>query len=914
MKRRSLLNILFLFPGILLAQKPALDLNSYKKWEEIMSPNISNDGKYATYGVGTSSRTDTKVNFCIVKSIHGNWQEKLPSVGVVTFTADSRFGIFKKSLDTLGLITLGGSIRYFPNVGSFSIPRETAGWLICQSSKQSGELNISNLYTGEQNVLKDVNSYQLMESGRSCKLLLQVKTLAKQVSLRWYDLKTRETTTIWEGENLRSITVSHYSEDLAFITGPTDKGVVWYCQSGMPAAKELLTNLPKQTDRNMKIAGLVGFNNRGTHLYLNITGKNPVRNPNPSAGNVEVWGYEDPKLQSEQQFHEQNISRNFLCVLDIRTGQNIRLEKDGENIAAINRIVSWNYNDDQLLLVKDAEGSLSEYKWNKLSQSAIYLIKTGDGTKTLINSGFPGVTNGSYQLSPAGKYVLWLDQTTGCYRTYTVANGKVNNITSGASATWAVKRYVTSWYPFGHVKWLKNDMSVIAYGDYDIFQLFPEGQHPPICITNYYGRKHHIVLRPINDDDLQNQGKKIILNAFDQTNMDEGFFELGTLKKQDPKRLTMQPYMFTDIATQAADFNPVGVLKARDTEVYVVQRMSASASPNYFVTSDFEQFKPITEIYPETTFNWLTTELVKWKTPDGKLCNGILYKPENFDRKRKYPIIFYYYEELSTGIHGYRAPEGNFGATLDIPLFVSQGYLVFLPDIHYTLGYPGRSAYNSVVSAALYLSQKPYVDTKHMGIQGHSFGGYETNYIVSHSHLFAAACAASGVSDCVMEYNTIRDLGDGSPHQGVYETGRWRTGATLWERPDLYIENSPIFKADQVTTPLLLMADKLDNDIRWTNGIEFFTALRRLQKKVWLLNYPEEGHIIHDPAAVLDYHTRMKQFFDHYLKGLPAPKWMVEGIPAVNKGIDDGLGLEPAGMEPPDGPLEIKKQTQRQIK
>lgn len=179
-----------------------------------------------------------------------------------------------------------------------------------------------------------------------------------------------------------------------------------------------------------------------------------------------------------------------------------------------------------------------------------------------------------------------------------------------------------------------------------------------------------------------------------------------------------------------------------------------------------------------------------------------------------------------------------------------------------------------------------------MGIQGHSRGGWETNFLVTHSKLFAAAMSASGFSDYVCLYNGIRSARlEGGSRQGSFESSYQRIGATLWERPDLYIENSPIFKANEVTTPLLMMANKADDDVPFEQGIEFFTALRRLRKKVWMLQYDGEGHMVLSNKAARDLTVRMKQFFDLYLMGAPAPKWMLTGIPAKMKGVVDGLDL-----------------------
>jgi len=279
---------------------------------------------------------------------------------------------------------------------------------------------------------------------------------------------------------------------------------------------------------------------------------------------------------------------------------------------------------------------------------------------------------------------------------------------------------------------------------------------------------------------------------------------------------------------------------------------------------------------------------------DGKISKGILYKPENFDPSKKYPLLLTYYEQRSDELYHYQPLEAT-GDAINIPWFVSRGYLVFVPDIHYRPGHTGESALNSVVAAARFLSKKPWVDGKRLGIQGHSFGGFETNYLVTHTVLFAAAAEAAGVSDMISGYDDF--TGNGKSKQFNSEMGQYRIRSNLWERPDLYLENSPVLKANLVTTPLLLMNNKNDGSVSWRQGLEFFTALRRLGKRAWLLQYDEGEHVVSGKDA-MDYTIRLTQFFDHYLKGAPPPKWMTVGVPASRKGIDTGLELDLSGKEP----------------
>jgi len=335
-------------------------------------------------------------------------------------------------------------------------------------------------------------------------------------------------------------------------------------------------------------------------------------------------------------------------------------------------------------------------------------------------------------------------------------------------------------------------------------------------------------------------------------------------------------------------------VKAKDAEVYLVKRMSASSAPNVFLTRDFKTYSQLSDVQPQRGYNWMTSELHHYKMDNGQTGAGILYKPENFDPAQKYPVIFHYYQARSAEVYNFQYPDFA-TKQFNISWYVSHGYLVFVPDIiNDKPGYIGQTVVNSVGSAAKYLSGFSFVDASKMGIQGHSFGGYETNLLVAKTHIFAAAQSSAGISDLVSLYG---DIISGRSAIPFVEKGQPYIGVSLWERPDLYLENSPLFSLDKVTTPLLIYHSRTDGAVPFTQNLELFTALRRLQKPVWMLQYDDEGHVMTSADCALDFSIRQEQFFDHYLKGKPAPKWMTEGIPAIYKGIKSGLQLDNAGKQ-----------------
>ena len=305
--------------------------------------------------------------------------------------------------------------------------------------------------------------------------------------------------------------------------------------------------------------------------------------------------------------------------------------------------------------------------------------------------------------------------------------------------------------------------------------------------------------------------------------------------------------------------------------------------------SDMSFRKPIriTNANPQQSdFNWGTAELIKWTTLDGKVVEGVIYKPADFDPNRKYPMIVNFYEKNSSTLYSYRTPEAH-RSTIDYHMYTSNGYVVFNPDIYYKEGYPGESAYNCIMPGISAILNMGFADKSKIGAQGHSWGGYQVAYLATRTSLFAAIESGAPVVNMFSAYGGIR-WGTGHNRSFQYEHEQSRIGKTPWESPLRYIENSPIFSMDKVTTPILIMANDKDGHVPWYQGIEYFTSLKRLQKPVWLLNYSGEVHWPQKMENKIDFQKRMMQFFNHYLKGEPMPEWMSPGVSAID--LDYRLG------------------------
>jgi dipeptidyl aminopeptidase/acylaminoacyl peptidase len=385
--------------------------------------------------------------------------------------------------------------------------------------------------------------------------------------------------------------------------------------------------------------------------------------------------------------------------------------------------------------------------------------------------------------------------------------------------------------------------------------------------------------RSDDDDRAIDPTKPLMLRAFDEDTKASGFYTDKLGSKAVPEKVVM------------ADLAYGNPQKARDADVYMVTKSTVTDFPNLWVGPSLTSLTQISDANPwQKEYNWVTAELVTWTSSDGVPLQGILYKPENFDPSKKYPMISYFYEELSDGLHNYVVPTGR--NVINPTHYASNGYLIFEPDIHYEVGYPGPSAVKSIVPGVQKLLERGYVDPKGLGLQGQSWGGYQTLFLITQSQMFSAAMAGAPVVNMFSAYGGIR-WGSGVARAFQYEKTQSRIGKSIWDSPNQYMENSPLFWLPRVTTPLFIMGNDADDAVPWYQSIETFVGMRRLGKEVYFIDYNNDVHNPASRANQKDIAARMQQFFDNKLKGKPAPKWMIEGIPAKDKGRDQVQQIVP---------------------
>lgn len=853
---------------------------------------ISNSGKYFAYGIINDPIGSRSL---FVEAVAKDWKKKFTNANQVLFSKDSKKLLYQSG-DSLFILLLGSdSISFIPNVVSYQYPKEVKGeWLACQINNRNKQLLLINLINGREVRFDSVVKYSF--NGLGTELIIENKMASYSV-LQLVGLKDDKVIEVYRGEkeSISDIDIDETGNQVVFAVKGVDTSggfseqftySIWYYRKGLEKAKLKVNNSNSGIGIGLAIQSNVKFSENGRYIYINL--KAPMRYSVPSKNGIKVniWNYKDSLLQSMQLLRPKR-ERVFQAVVksDIDINQKVlQLEGDSETI------IEKQVKGDYVIIRKDNSANIGDRFWSLPYKSTYRIVSLKESTSTELN-----IPPKSYfTFSPGGHYLLCYDITKEQYYSFNLLTQKKANISQNIPKGWLSLRneflmpYKDPIPVDAPAGWLLNDAGVLIYDNYDIWLLDLSGKMPAINITHSYGRKHNRKFRffsPLRNGIIS--GDTLLMAVFDSRTKYNGFFQTSLSSKKDPQLLSMGPYTYFhwgQIGLREEFDDGMLPVKIDELNSWVVKRQSFDEAPNYYLTEDFRSYKALTELKPHKGFSWLTAELVKFKQEDGTRSQGILYKPDDFDPSKRYPLLINYYRNLSGRLYEYPEPGFTGSAFINIPWFVSRGYLVFTPDIYFTRYESGPSAHNTIVGAAKFLSKQPYIDGKHIGISGHSFGGLLTNYLVTHSNLFAAAFEGAGVSDNI---TMCLSLGGG----GGAGLGGLADKIPFWENPQLWIKNSAIFNVHKTTTPLLMFHCKLDGAVPWGQAIQLFLALRFLNKKVWLIEYDDAGHLVYGKNAE-DLTIRVTQFFDHFLKGLPAPRWMTRGVPADQKGLDYGLDLD----------------------
>lgn len=586
---------------------------------------------------------------------------------------------------------------------------------------------------------------------------------------------------------------------------------------------------------------------------------------------LDLWHYNDNRLQPQQLKElKRDNERSLLSVYDLKNHSLTQLEDDTLSISILNQ------GNSDFAIGNSKERYQRTYNWSMPWPKDYYRINVTTGERQLLkeNVGYAG------GMTPDGRYFVFFDSPKNHFYAIHSETKEEICMTCSDSVNWKtdINGMPFEAGPTSSPGFL-NKNELLLYSEFDIWK-YDFASKKLVSLTDKQGEKSNTefrIHRLDNRDSIYIDIDNVLVKGINQDSFDEAVYRFHDNKLE---KLYESNHRISGFKT------------SKKGDKLIFRQMNTTDYPNVYLTNkNFNNPSKISDANPQQSeYVWPTVEQIEWQSYSGEELRGLLYKPDDFDETKSYPLMVYFYELYSDRKHFHYIPKPT--ASIVYPTeYASAGYVVFIPDIKYTPGQPGKDAYNSIMSGTdKVLELYPNIDSTRMGLQGQSWGGYQTAQLITLTNRYKAAMAGAPVSNMFSAYGGIR-WASGLNRQFQYEHTQSRIGGTIWEVPELYMENSPLFGVPNIETPLLIMHNDNDGAVPWYQGIELFTAMKRLDKKVWLLQYNNEEHNLMKDKNRRDLSIRMRQFFDYYLKGENPPKWLIEGIPATVKGKEYRLEL-----------------------
>lgn len=907
-------------------QKKILGPEVYNSWNRIGDVQLSQDGKFSVYSVkpyrGDGFLYLVNLETGKKDSVARGYEPKFDESGsFVVFKIHPGFDTLRKAelakvnkekwpKDSLGIWYVSdGSLTKYDQLKEFKLSEKgTAlgflsnkndwpkGYLSKSESKKEAKqekkkgkvktdgklLTLIDPVTKEKKCFRHVTQFELSSDGKYAVFIQQEKFKKDSVRLGMYDFSKKE---VWTDKKRVSeyagITFSGKSTTLLGLatvdTASNKRWSLFMINPETKIVKQLIdTSAQFSNDEVLSSNFKPYLNNNDADVFFGVADRpeKPFKDTllESEKSKVDVWHWKDTRLQPQQLVElKRDQNRTNLAVYHLNSGQAVVLGNDSLQLQSSER-----YNQEVILANC---GEQYRYRtWNTINPTNYYLIRVSDGKITGLRE---KVYTRGY-LSPKGKqFVYWNDLVKEYYLMNTDSQ-----VEECLTCTWKGNFFedkngmIEEDDPMGIIGWGPNDRNIFIQAEKDILS-YDVASKQLRSVTSYLqsseqDTNYNYAIYNLNADSVNFYPENMLLTRFSKIT-----------KVMDVYRVNESPDKVPFELISGSGHHYFNFMKAKKGSRVLFNRSSNSDFPDLFATT-----KPGAEVIQiskanpqQSQYNWSTVELIKWNSYSGIPLEGLVYKPENFDPNQEYPLLVYFYEMYSDDIHNHYAPKPT--ASIIYPTeYASAGYVVFIPNIRYTAGHPANSAYDCILSGTdAVLKKYSNIDSKRMGLQGQSWGGYQTAQLITMTDRFAAAMAGAPVGNMFSAYGGIR-WGSGYSRQFQYEHSQSRIGKTIWDAPELYVENSPIFGLPKVKTPLLIMHNDEDGAVPWYQGIELYTGLRRLQKPVWLLNYNGDDHNLMKPANRMDLSIRMRQFFDFYLLNKPEPLWLKEGIPAIRKGKD----------------------------
>lgn len=878
--------------AIVQAQKKPLDIDACMSWKRVESPDISPTGRWVTYRIAPMEYNSEYKDAKTLHLFDSRTRKELllHDVENVEFYNGDK-ALYYQTADSTGtmktiLMELPSGAKTEWNYKEDFHPIKGTPYSISVTNVPKDTINhvpsfdrlvVRHLNTGDAFQIDSIGYYSLYNEGRS---IIFVRKQAKGNALCYGPLagpyQTLYQSPVKKGPSSFNFNAKQMNGEF------TVHDSLWYSFSLKKNTCELVFDRKEiVVPAGMEIAR-ASLSHKHKFLTLELrpyqetTDRNKKKEPEvkpDKSFELELWTwdeYEVPTLQTRSSYFRPQYSK---YIYDIASRQLTEVAPSHADLLEPDRAEEIHY-----VLYTDETPYRMQKEWLDKVPFDIYAVNVHTGEKKIVGRSYR--TNPKWSLN--GKWAVMYDPIAQVWNKFDGTTGEVTDISSAIGHPVFEETYdkPAPAPAYGIAGWTADGNHVFIYDAYDWWKIDLTGERQPQCFTKEYGRKNRKSIRKMVsniDKEVFGPDEKVMVSVWDEDTMDEGIYLLDMKGRLD--KLTGGPYIYS-------------VHRFSDNQKYCIwNRQNISEFRDlWWSKADFSNPVRITNANPQQNdYKWGTVRLVEWTNYEKKPNKGLLYLPENYDPKKEYPVLVQFYETHSGGLNTYHAPMLS-SAMADVMYFVSNGYIVFMPDVYFTVGTPGQSCYDAVVSGTKYLIDQGIAHPGKIGLQGHSWSGFQTSYLVTKTDLFACANIGAPITDMVTGYLGIRN-GSGLPRYFMYEETQSRMGKTLWEAKDKYLASSAIVEADKIHTPLLIWHNDNDEAVAYEQGRALYLAMRRLQRPAWHLNYKGEGHFLGNQAAQKDWTIRMMQFFDYYLKGTKEPRWMKEGIHLRERGIDQKYDL-----------------------
>ncbi|MGN7821015.1 prolyl oligopeptidase family serine peptidase [Chitinophaga sp. 22536] len=853
------------------AQKALISFNSYRNWPIVDHGNISNDGEYVYYNIKNDSPT---INSTVIVKSDSSWRETISDIEDPCFSEQGQSFLYKKG-DSLFTLNLKSKKTTFKSKIQSYTTKKINGREIIVYLRRDSTLYIESLTGILLASFPNTKTYEISPNSET--LIIKQSTSEPEIeTMSWINIKDFSHKEIYSGPMVGATIFDQSSEQISFTTQTGENTNFWYYKKGASKAIELV---------NKDVPGLdSGFITTRDNWRFSPNGKLIIFSQTETVreatkpSNPEIWNYQDLYLVSFFKNPTSFRPRSFLTSVDIENRNIKRLINKGEEID----IMSFQ-NKDNPYFIFSTNYKLNLKVRNKFTVDyGICNILTGE-RKTIGRS--DEMLNPTF--SPDSKFLVYYKPHTHHFYAYHISSATENCISSTLDQPLLNNRFKNypqpESYPEQIVGWIPSKSQVLVSDSYDIWSLDLTGARKPINLTNGQGRKERIKFYPIENTETNlvfQPRDNVILKAFNTLTKDFGYYSLKLNEKPMLTKLSMEASAIGKYMYKYHMLSRTQFVESKFRKGYLIRKEKFNNSPNYYYSRDLKKFTQLSNLQPQQKYNWLIAELHNYKDSLGNDCQGVLYKPEDFSATKKYPIVFNYYETYSNELNIFPLPEIN-GGDIDIAYLVSNGYLVFRPDIISEPEKAGQGALQSIVAALDHFSKYTWVNLNKVAMTGTSFGGWETNYIITHiSRPIAAAVPQAANSDLISYSFSIAR--NGNDRFGYSQYGPFKLTRPFIEASDTYIKNSPLFSANNVNTPVLFMHNPNDKQGEVFQSQALFMQLRMLGKPAWLLSYPGEDHGLSIPANIIDYKEKLYSFLNHYLRDGAIPSWMTKHINAFD--------------------------------